>query len=181
MRRVIKIVMLVSILLSGLGVAGCSGGSSSEQTPMPIDSAPEFQLQSLDGQVVALSSFGGKPVMLNFWATWCGPCLGEMPYIQEVFEDEEWREQGLVILAINVGESSSKVGKFMEENGLNFEVLLDADQIVAQRYSIRGIPTTFFIGKDGIIKDAKVGAFSGKAEIDWRLLNSIMQGEQEGS
>lgn len=177
MERTIKIVVLVAILVSGLGIAGCS----SDQEPAPVlqpgKPAPDFQLQNLDGQTVALSSLRGKPVMLNFWATGCPPCRTEMPFIQEVFEDEEWRGQGLVILAINLGEPHSTVKKFMEDNGLSFTVLLDSELDVAEIYNVSYIPLTYFIDKNGIMKDRKIGAFADKADIDWALLNSIMEGE----
>jgi len=179
MVKTMKMLLLLSIIVLGATMADCS--STPAQSPVQPSQgdilAPDFQLQSLDGQVVSLSSLRGKPVMLNFWATWCGPCRVEMPYIQEVFEDEEWTEQGLVILAINLGEAPSKVKEFMEDNGLSFRVLLDTDASVAQDYNVRGIPATFLIDKNGIMKDVRIGAFSSKAEIDWRLLNSIMEVE----
>ena len=175
MVRVIAIIMLVLILLSSLAVAGCSSGTVSEQSLAPGMPAPDFQLKSLDGQTVSLGSLRGRPVMLNFWATWCGPCRVEMPFIQGVFEDSDWAEQGLMVLGVNLGDSPSAVRSFMEDNGLSFTVLLDADQSAAQDYNIRGIPTTYFIDKNGIIKDIKIGTFQNKAEIDWRLVNSIME------
>ncbi len=177
MERTIKIVVLVLILVSGLGIAGCS----SEQEPAPVlqpgSPAPDFQLQNLEGQTVALSSFRGKPVMLNFWATGCPPCRTEMPFIQEVSEDEEWRERGLVILAVNLGESHATVKKFTEDNGLTFTVLLDSELDIAGMYNVAYIPATYFIDKDGIMKDRKIGSFTGKADIDWALLNTIMEDE----
>jgi cytochrome c biogenesis protein CcmG/thiol:disulfide interchange protein DsbE len=177
MKRLIRIVLLVLTLVSGLGIAGCS----SEQETAPVlqagKPAPDFQLQDLDGQTVALSSFQGKPVMLNFWSTGCPPCRTEMPFIQEVFEDEEWRQQGLVILALNLGESHSTVKKFMEDNGLSFTVLLDSELDVAGTYNIAYIPVTYFIDKNGIMRDRKIGSFASKADIDWALLNTIMEDE----
>ncbi len=183
MKRIIKMLILVSILILGVAVAGCSLNTApSPVGPSPAGNlAPDFKLQNLDGQSISLSSLRGRPVMLNFWASWCGPCRAEMPHIQAVFEDEKWKDQGLVILAVNIGESSSTAKKFVEDNSLSFPVLLDSDQSVARDYNVRGIPATFFIDKDGIIKDMKIGAFSNKAEIDWRLVNSILDGEQEGS
>jgi peroxiredoxin len=177
-RRVIKISILVSLLVLVLVVAGCS--STPAPAPEPKQGfnvgnlAPDFQLQRLDGQVVTLSSLRGSPVLLNFWATWCGPCRVEIPFIQEVFEDEKRAEQGLVILAINAGEASSKVKQFMEQYGLSFHVLLDKDTRVARNYNVRGIPTTFFIDKNGIIKDMKIGAFLKKWELDGRLDNLML-------
>lgn len=87
--------------------------------------------------------------MLNFWATWCPPCREEMPLIQQVYE--ELSDKELVVLAINLGESSSKVKEFVQSYGLSFPVLLDTKQDIAQKYNIRGIPTTIFIDKNGIM------------------------------
>jgi peroxiredoxin len=180
-KRVIEILLLISMLVSGLVSAGCS--STPAPAPEPKQGfnvgnlAPDFQLQRLDGQVVTLSSLRGSPVLLNFWATWCGPCRVEIPFIQEVFEDEKRAEQGLVILAINAGEASSKVKQFMEQYGLSFHVLLDKDTSVARNYNVRGIPTTFFIDKNGIIKDMKVGAFLSREELDGRLDNLMLDGK----
>jgi thiol-disulfide isomerase/thioredoxin len=197
MKRVIRIMMLVLILVLGLTVAGCSStpepapapapSPSPAPSPEPAPSAPQgfnvgnlaydFQLQRLDGQAVTLSGLRGSLVMLNFWATWCGPCRVEMPFIQEVFEDDKWADQGLVILAVNIGETSSQVEEFMEHFGVSFPVLLDKDADVAKNYNIRGIPTTLFIDKNGIIKDKKVGAFLEEAELVGRLDNLMTASE----
>ena len=171
--KVILTTILVVVLGSGLVMAGCSSGPEVAQGPEVGKLAPDFQLQSLDGQAVSLGDFRGKPVLLNFWATWCGPCRFEMPFIQEIFEKKERSDIGLVILAINIGESPSAVKKFVESRGLTFTVLLDTKQEVAQIYNIRGIPATFFIDKSGIIQDIKMGAFTSKAEIE-RLLGKII-------
>ncbi len=174
MGRVIKLVMLVSVLVTGLAVAGCSSSTSPTSVPQPNVPAPDFELPGLDGQTVSLSRLRGRPVMLNFWATWCGPCRAEMHFLQEAFEDKKWSEKGLAIFAINLGESASKVEEFMEENGLSFPVLLDTELEVARMYNATRIPVTYFIDKNGIMKDGKLGPFSNKAEIDWRLVNSII-------
>ena len=166
-------IILASALVLGLILAGCSSGTEVAQGPQVDKLAPDFQLPTLDGQAVSLGDFRGKPVLLNFWATWCGPCRFEMPFIQEIFEKKEWSDTGLVILAIDIGENPSEVKEFMENYDLSFPVLLDTNQDVALKYNIRAIPTTFFIDKDGIIQDIKVGAFSGKTEIEKRLVKII--------
>jgi len=126
--------------------------------------APDFQLHNLEGKPVSLSDFRGKSVILNFWATWCGPCVFEMPYLQQVYE--EYSANGLVLLAVNIDASSSKVTKFLQGHNLSLPVLLDTKQNVARRYNTRYIPTTFFIDKDGIIQVVKVGAFPNKEAIE---------------
>jgi thiol-disulfide isomerase/thioredoxin len=133
--------------------------------------APDFALQDLEGQTVTLSDLRGSPVMLNFWATWCGPCRHEMPFIQQIYE--EWLDKGLVLLTINLRETPAKVEEFMQSNGLSFPALLDRDGSVSLEYNVSGIPTTFFIDKDGIIQEKRIGSFSSAAEIE-DYLNEIM-------
>ncbi len=164
MSRVLKV--LVILLSLGLMAAGCAS-----QGPQVGDSAPDFQLTSLDGQPVSLSDFEGNPVLLNFWATWCSPCQGEMPYLQEVYEG--WQGTGLVLLAVDIGESSSRVEAFMQSEGLTFTVLLDTQGKVALQYGIRTFPTSFFIDGNGIIQEVKFSAFQSKAEIEASLLRLI--------
>ena len=154
------------ILTTVLLVAGCSAQGSQVG-----ELAPDFQLSNLEGQSISLSDFRGKPVLINFWASWCGPCRYEMPFIQEVYE--EWSASGLVVLAINKGESLSTAKDFMQSYNLSFPALLDINQDVALEYNIRGIPATFFIDKDGIIQAIKVGPFLSKAEIENSLSKII--------
>lgn len=159
MNRALKVILL--ILLSGTLVTGCAAPA---EAPEIGKSAPSFQLTDIDGQSISLSDFKGKTVLLNFWATWCGPCRSEMPYIQEVYDERS--EPGLVILAVNIGESLTKVEEFIQDYNLTFPVLLDREGNVAEKYNIRAIPTTYLVDGDGIIKDIKIGAFSSVAEIE---------------
>ena len=163
----ILIVVVVLILTLVLLIVGCSSPSSAQVGKR----APDFQLFNLEGQAISLSDFRGKPVFLNFWATWCGPCRQEMPLIQEIFEEPSDTE--LVILAIDIGEAPSAVNNFIQSNNFSFPVLLDTNQDVALEYNIRAIPTTFFIDRDGIIQAIKVGAFSSTAEIEKSLSKII--------
>ncbi len=133
--------------------------------------APNFQLQNLAGETVSLESLRGKPVLINFWATWCGPCKIEMPYLQQIYD--VWSPKGLVILAIDVGESSAVAGKFLADNNLSLPVLLDTDRKVTTSYGITAIPTTFFIDKNGIIAQKFIGAFPNKEAIEVRLSRII--------
>lgn len=141
------------------------------------ETAPDFELETLDGETVSLSDYRGEKVILNFWATWCPPCKAEMPYMQEIHEEYE----DVAILAVNStstelrgGRDSKKakgqVKKFIDSEGYTFPVLLDADDEVSMDYSaifpITGIPTTFIIDKEGTIRYVRPGTFLDKEYIE---------------
>ena len=158
--------LVMALVLSGLIMSSCSTQDTERD-----NLAPEFQLNDLEGKLVFLRNFRGKAVMLNFWATRCGSCVYEMPYLQQVYE--EWSTKGLVLLAINIGESSSQVKKFLQRYNLSLPVLLDTNQEVARKYNIQYIPTTFFIDKHGLVQATKIGAFRNKKAIE-DYINKIM-------
>ncbi len=117
--------------------------------------APDFSLTNLEGETVTLSQFRGRPVVINFWATWCIPCRREMPAFQEALEAH--RDQDLVILAINLEEEASRVEPFVEELGLSFEILYDSDGAINKSYQVTGLPRTVFVDRQGVIKYIQVG------------------------
>ena len=143
-------------------LSGCSVGYTKDTTQEKP--APEFHLKNLDGQIVSLSDFRGKPVLINFWASWCQPCREEMPYLQQVYD--EWTGKGLVLLTIDIGETPAAINKFLAENNLSLPVLLDSDKQVGQEYGITGIPETFLIDKNGIIRKKQIGAYPDKKSIE---------------
>jgi peroxiredoxin len=121
------------------------------------EAAPNFVLNDLDGQAVSLADFRGRPVIVNFWASWCAPCEIEMPELQAAYE--EYQEEGLVILALNQEESAETAGEFFyEEKELTFTPLLDEDSIVSRLYSsLNVLPTTYFIDPDGVVAAVHLG------------------------
>jgi peroxiredoxin len=155
--------LIMAVLIVGSVSGGCTSSETEDTTELM---APDFTLSNLEGQSVSLSDFRGQPVLLNFWAIRCASCRYEMPLFQEVFEDNEWTQKGLVILAVNLQESADDVRLFMAQNGLSFTVLLDTTGEVGGRYGVTGIPATLFIDKDGIIKSAIMGPFQYKAQIE---------------
>jgi thiol-disulfide isomerase/thioredoxin len=120
--------------------------------------ALNFKLKDLNGKEVSLSDFKGKKVLLNFWASWCGPCISEMPDIQKLYN--ETKDSDLVILAVNLGEDKDTVKSFIDINKYNFTVLLDLDQNTSRQYNITAIPTSFFIDKEGNIVSTVKGAMT---------------------
>jgi thiol-disulfide isomerase/thioredoxin len=174
MNRKLKGILAGLLALTLLLVAGCGTTSGPSDGAVPEGTglgnrAPDFQLKDTDGQYVSLSDMMGQPVMINFWASWCGPCLMEMPYIQQVYD--EWSGEGLVLLAVNCGESSSRVTAFMQSYGYTFPVLLDSNGRVSDDYGVRGIPTTLFIDAYGIVQGREVGSFPSKEAIEQQLDN----------
>ena len=170
MLKEIAVIILVPIVVSGLVMAGCSSDTFDLPPAEEVNAgnaAHDFQLPDLDEKPVSLSDFQGKPILINFWASWCRPCRTEMPYIQQVYE--EWSDKGLVVLAIKIGETPSEVKKFMRDYELSLPVLLDTKRLAVQKYEVWSIPTTFFIDKNGIIQAKIIGAFPNKLAIETEL------------
>jgi peroxiredoxin len=136
------------------------GGPTGTPAPAPVVGAPapDFTLLALTGEEVTLSDLRGRVVLVNFWATWCGPCRLEMPHIQKKYAGTEG--QGLTVLAINMDEAASDVSAFADELGLTFPILMDAGNAVTTLYRVRGFPTTFFINRDGMIDRQHIGYMS---------------------
>ena len=116
--------------------------------------APDFTLATLDGEEFTLSSLRGTPVVLNFWATWCPPCRAELPELKTASE----RYVGQVaVIGVNQAEAAAAVERSAPELGLTFPIPLDHSGSVSRRYGVRSLPTTFFIDRDGIIRQIQNG------------------------
>lgn len=122
-----------------------------EPAPLAGHPAPDFTLSDVQGHPVALSDFKGQPVIINFWATWCGPCRVEMPHLQAAYENHH--QNGLVVLGVNLTERDDPraVPDFLAEFGLTFPVVLDHSGQVAELYRVLGQPASVFIDQEGMI------------------------------
>ncbi len=134
--------------------------------------APGFQLNNLEGKPFSLSDFRGKPVLLNFWATWCPFCQAERPLIQQIYD--EWQNKGVIVLTVDIigsraTETPENLASFMQNNKYSFPVLLDINREVTKSYNIKSTPTNFLIDKDGVIRKVRVGAFPSKAALEESL------------
>jgi peroxiredoxin len=129
----------------------------------PQAMAPDFGLEDLAGRTVRLSQLRGKPVLLNFWATWCPPCRAEIPALQAAHEHYG---DAAVILGIDIRETAAQVLEFAPRYGLTYPILLDQDGKVSESlYGVQGVPTSLVIGADGIVSAHHVGPLTD-ADID---------------
>lgn len=126
--------------------------------------APDFSLESLEGKTMRLSDFRGKAVLLNFWATWCGPCKIEMPWFVEL--QQKYGSQGLQVVGVAMDDASKEdIAKFAKDMGVNYPVLIGKEAVGDSYGGIPALPETFFIGRDGKVVD-KILGLRGKAEIE---------------
>lgn len=139
--------------------------ASLPEAPFAGNRAPAFALVDSAGNTVQLSDWHGRPVVLNFWASWCGPCRVETPFFQAMSEQYG---DAVAIVGINQGESQAVVERFAAEYGLTYPLLLDEDQRINRLYSVFGLPTTLFIDAEGVVQEVYPGAIS-QASLEERI------------
>lgn len=131
-----------------IAVAPAAFGDEAALTPVEGEPmAPDFALQGPQGELYRLADLRGQPLIVNFWATWCPPCRAEMPAMQRAWE--QLQEEGIGVIAINVGEDAETIETFVEQVPVSFPLPMDTDSAVTQRWPLRGLPTTFVVAPDG--------------------------------
>ncbi len=129
--------------------------------------APDFTLPTVDKREISLSDYRGKPVILNFWATWCGPCRYEVPAFKAF--SEKYTADDVVVIAVNTQDDPDSALGYAKADGLKFVIPVDPRGTVANMYNVRGLPTTFFISETGIITSIKIGPFLSIDEMEERM------------
>lgn len=164
------------IVWSRIPAAAGSADDGAAVLPRQGYRAPDWTLETMDGDTITLSALQGQAVVINFWATWCPPCRAEMPAIEAVYA--AYRDQGLQVLAVNMQEGADDVAAFVAEQDLHFPVLLDAGGQVARSYRVTSIPTTFFIDRSGVIREVIAGGPLSEAVIESHV-RALLEGGQD--
>lgn len=135
--------------------------------------APDFQLKDLNGQTVSLSDFRGKAVLVNFWASWCGPCREEMPSLEVLYQ--RFKNRGLVVLGVSADDEGwEPIKQFLKIIPVSFPILLDQDQNVTSRYETFRIPETYFIDPEGRVAGKVVGPHNYNQEVFFKKVERIL-------
>jgi peroxiredoxin len=146
------------LLVVGVTVASSVFGGK-EKPPEAGDMLAPFELEALEGGMLRTADFKGRPMVVNFWGTFCPPCVEETPALQRMYE--KYQDQGVVMLGVNLGEKPVvRVEQFVERFGVTYPVLLDPELTVRDRYGVRSYPTTFFIDASGKVREVKIGGMA---------------------
>jgi peroxiredoxin len=138
------------------------------------DRAPEFRLQALDGRAVSLADFRGKVVMVHFWATWCPPCVEEIPTLEQLYRS--LRSTDFEILAVSVDEGGAgAVAEFMQRNGLSLPALLDPRRSVAGLYGTFKFPETYIINRQGVVTYKAIGPRDWTAPANMNVIRGLIE------
>jgi peroxiredoxin len=129
------------------------------------DKAPNFKLETLDGETFRLKDLEGKAVLINFWGTWCEPCKREMPLIQKAYE--KYHKQGFEVVSIDQKEAKFIVNKFIKQYGLTFPVMQDKDSKVNNMYNVYNLPASFFVNREGKVMRMEEGEMKKKNLEKW--------------
>ncbi len=158
-----------------VGMARGGGAADGALEDLRVGSeSPDFSASDLEGRPVVLSEFQDrKAVVLDFWATWCAPCLRAMPTLQEL--DDEFKERGVEVLAVNLGEDPDHVLRFLERNKYTFRVVADQDQTIGDRFGVSAIPAQLVVSADGRIEWVQVGYSPSKEGKLRQLLERLAQ------
>jgi peroxiredoxin len=159
--------IIISADKTGLSISG------STSAPQKGFLAPDFNLSTTSGETIKLSDLRGQPVLVNLWATWCPPCRAEMPAIEKIYN--EYKDEGLIVLAIDMTyqDTASDIPAFVNEYSLTFPILLDESGNVGTNYQLRSLPSSFFIGRDGIINEVVIGGPMAEALLRTRVEETL--------
>jgi peroxiredoxin len=172
MYQIQRIILYSLILVAGAAwiLLNAETSSVSEiSAPQVGFLAPEFTINSIDGESYTLSGFRGKAVLVNLWATWCPPCRAEMPAIERIHQ--EFKDQGFIVLGINTTnqDDPAAIPAFLDQYNITFPILLDESGSVSALYQLRSLPSSYFIDRGGVIRDIVIGGPMSEALLRTRV------------
>ena len=165
------VIFLLAILIAGftmflaIGVMGTTTATSRSGKELVGKKAPSFVAPKVGGQLVSLENYKNKPLVLNFWASWCPPCRDETPGMERIWR--KYEDQGVVILGINVQDGEKEAERYISEFGVTFSNALDLDGSITVDYGVTGLPVTFFIDNDSVVTGRWVGSISEDRLDNW--------------
>ncbi len=166
--------VVAAMLFAGIRMARDNRANGPAKGQLMGNLAPDFELQTLDGKNLKLSGLRGKAVLLNFWATYCGPCKIEMPWFVEL--QKEYGPQGFQIVGVaNDDASIEEIANFAKEMGINYPILIGKDS-VSDSYNVSVLPTTFFLDRDGKLIAREFGLVSRSVFVD-HIKKAMSQGQ----
>ncbi|NIK77544.1 peroxiredoxin [Paenibacillus castaneae] len=165
-RKTVQIGILIAVLIIGGYAIGSTLFGAGNTLLKEGSKPPDFKLADLEGNQQQLSDYAGKAVVVNFWGTFCPPCVKEMPEFERQYL--KWKDQGLIVLAINLSEDTLTVNNFVRRFDLHYPILRDMNRKTERSYGLKSYPTTFFIKPDGSIMEIMVGGMT-EVEIDERI------------
>ena len=144
LRKALLGALLIIFTASGLAASGLTG-----------QPAPDFVLKSAGGENLRLSEYRGDVVMINFWATWCGPCRQEMPLLDDLYS--RYQRVGFSLLGVNIDDDSARAMRMVQELGINFPVLFDEGKEVSRLYQVEAMPVTVLVDREGTVRHVHHG------------------------
>lgn len=171
MRRNVIIITIVLLVMAGgyfvsihftTPTDGQGANAGQLNPPAEPELAHNFTLTALSGETISLAELEGRWVLINFWATWCPPCVKEMPYLQQLADEYE-----VVVLGVNFNESTATVTKFVDDHDIAFPILMNPDDVTLTMYQARSLPRTFVIAPDGTIALQIIGELAPETVDAW--------------
>ncbi|HLA62600.1 MAG TPA: TlpA disulfide reductase family protein [Nitrospiraceae bacterium] len=163
-RKTNTVFVVLVLLVALVGLLAFDVWSMGARVPAVGMQAEDFHLTDLEGKQQSLSQYRGKIVLVNFWATWCKPCITEMPSMQKIYD--KLRDKGFVVLAVNELEDDAKVREYIKRYGYTFPVLMDRDNKVANQFGVFGLPLSVFIDEKGVVQEYVKGGLLTEQKID---------------
>ena len=166
----------IALVLVGGGITAAHA-LRDQLSPVSLGSqAPVFEANTIDGQSLkrTLADYRGKVVLLNIWATWCGPCIVEMPTLEALHREFKGTDLRIVAVSIDQAETEEAINQFVKKLGLTFEVLHDPEGDITRDYQAMGYPETFVIGRDGVIRKKVIGAADWHSEGNRALVRQLL-------